>query len=51
VHLTRYSLSFCGWKDRQKVANELKAIYGAESAEMAAKAISARIRFLPVGTE
>jgi len=40
VHLTRYSLSFCGWKDRQKVANELKAIYGAESAEMAAKRLA-----------
>ena len=37
VHLTRYSLSFCGWKERQKVANELKAIYGAETAEMGAK--------------
>jgi len=37
VHLTRYSLSFCSWKDRQKVANELKAIYGAETAEMGAK--------------
>lgn len=36
VHLTRYSLSFCGWKDRQKVANELKTIYRAETAETAA---------------
>lgn len=37
VHLTRYSLSFCGWKDRQKVANELKTIYRAETAETAAQ--------------
>ena len=37
VHLTRYSLSFCGWKDRQAVARELKAIYRAETAEVAAK--------------
>lgn len=35
VHLTRYSLSFCGWKERQAVARELKTIYRAESAEMA----------------
>lgn len=36
VHLTRYSLSFCGWKDRQKVAAALKAIYRAETAQAAA---------------
>lgn len=35
VHLTRYSLSFCGWKERQAVARELKNIYRAETAEMA----------------
>ncbi len=37
VHLTRYSLSFCGWKERQAVAKELKNIYRAENAEMALK--------------
>jgi len=26
VHLSRYCLSFCGWKERQAVARELKAI-------------------------
>ena len=35
VHLTRYSLAFCGWKDRQALARELKAIYRAETAEVA----------------
>ena len=35
VHLTRYSLSFCGWKERQAVARELKNVYRAESAEIA----------------
>jgi len=27
VHLSRYCLSFCGWKERQAVARELKAIF------------------------
>ena len=27
VHLSRYCLSFCGWKERQTVARELKTIY------------------------
>jgi transposase-like protein len=36
VHLTRFSLSLCGWKDRAKVAAELRAIYRAETAEAAA---------------
>lgn len=40
VHLTRHSLSFCGWKDRQKVAAELKAIYRAENADAAAKRLA-----------
>lgn len=35
VHLTRYSLSFCGWKERRAVARELKNVYRAESAPMA----------------
>lgn len=37
VHLIRHNLSFCGWKDRQKVATELKSIYRAENAEVAAR--------------
>jgi transposase-like protein len=37
VHLIRNSLSFCGWKQRQAVARELKGIYSAETAELAAK--------------
>src|ERR1700746_238590 len=37
VHLIRNSLSFCNWKQRQPVARELKGIYNAESAEVAAK--------------
>jgi transposase-like protein len=35
VHLTRYSLSFCGWKERQAVARELRNVYRAESAAVA----------------
>jgi putative transposase len=37
VHLIRNSLSFCSWKDRKPVAAELKKIYSAETAELAAK--------------
>jgi putative transposase len=37
VHLIRNSLSFCNWKQRQPVARELKHIYEAETAELAAK--------------
>jgi len=33
VHLTRFSLAYCSWQDRSKVAAELKNIYRAESAE------------------
>ena len=40
VHLSRYCLSFCGWKERQALARELKAIYRAETAEVAAKRLS-----------
>ena len=36
VHLIRNSLSFCNWKQRQPVARELKQIYEAETAELAA---------------
>ena len=35
VHLLRYCLSFCGWKDRKAVAEQLKAIYSAPSVEAA----------------
>ena len=37
VHLIRNSLSFCNWKQYQPVARELKEIYAAETAELAAK--------------
>ena len=40
VHLIRHSLSFCGWKERQKVATELKAVYRAENAEAAAQRLA-----------
>jgi putative transposase len=33
VHLTRFSLAYCGWQDRKAVAGELKNIYRAASAE------------------
>lgn len=35
VHLVRYSLNFCSYKDRKTVAKDLKAIYRAETVEMA----------------
>jgi putative transposase len=35
VHLVRYGLSFCSWKDRKAVASELKKIYRAENAQVA----------------
>jgi transposase-like protein len=35
VHLTRHSLDFVTWKDRKAVAAEIKAIYRAETAELA----------------
>lgn len=35
VHLTRFSLAYCSWQDRPKVAAELKKIYRAETSEMA----------------
>jgi len=37
VHLIRNSLCFCNWKERKPVATELKKIYSAETAELAAK--------------
>ena len=33
-HLVRYSLSFWSWKDRQKLANVIKAIYRAQTQEV-----------------
>jgi putative transposase len=41
VHLVRYSLSYCNWKDRSKVANELKEIYRAVNAEQARQRLEA----------
>jgi putative transposase len=35
VHLVRYGLSFCSWKERKAVAAELKKIYRAENAQAA----------------
>jgi transposase-like protein len=35
VHLTRYSLGFCNWKDRAAVARELKGVYRARNPEEA----------------
>ncbi len=40
VHLIRHSLSFCGWKERKKVATELKTVYQAETAEAADRRLS-----------
>ena len=39
VHLTRFSLAYCGWQDRAKVAGELKTIYRAASAEEGARCL------------
>jgi putative transposase len=39
VHLIRNSLSFCNGKQRRPVALELKRIYNAETAELAAKGL------------
>lgn len=33
VHLTRFSLAYCSWQDRKKVAGQLKNIYRAVNAE------------------
>lgn len=40
VHLTRFSLAYCSWQDRAKVAAELKNIYRAETVEMALAAVA-----------
>lgn len=41
VHLTRASLRWVNWKDRKKVAAELRAIYGAPTEQAAADALDA----------
>jgi transposase-like protein len=41
VHLTRFSLAYCSWQDRKQVANELKAIYRAASADEAERRLEA----------
>lgn len=33
VHLVRHSLNFCAWKDRKKVAADLRRIYNAPTAD------------------
>jgi transposase-like protein len=40
VHLTRFSLAYCSWQDRAKVAAALKNIYRAASAEEAAQRLA-----------
>ena len=41
VHLTRFSLAYCGWQDRKAVAGALKEIYRAASAEEVARLLEA----------
>lgn len=41
VHLVRHSLNYVSWKDRKAMAADLKAIYGAVSAEQAAQQLDA----------
>ena len=41
VHLVRHSLNFCAWKDRKAVAVDLRAIYGAVTANQAAAQLDA----------
>lgn len=40
-HLGRHSLNFCSWKDRKAVAADLRRIYGAATADMAAAELDA----------
>ena len=35
VHMVRYSMKFVPWTDKKAVAADLKAIYGADTLEMA----------------
>jgi putative transposase len=41
VHLVRHSLNFCSWKDRKAVAADLRAIYAAATADLAADELNA----------
>lgn len=41
VHLVRHSLNFCSWKDRKVVAADLRRIYQAATAELAADELDA----------
>jgi len=41
VHLVRYSLSYCNWRERKIVAHELKGIYRAVNAEQARQRLEA----------
>jgi len=41
MHLVRHSLNFCSWKDRKGVAADLRRIYGATTADMAAAELDA----------
>ena len=41
VHLVRYGLNYCNWKDKRIVAGELKGIYGAVNAEQARQRLEA----------
>lgn len=40
VHLTRFSLAYCSWRDRKKVAGQLKGIYQAVNAAEALERLS-----------
>ena len=48
VHLSRYCLSFCGWKERQALARELKAIYPGRNRGGGRQAAQ-RVRSRPLG--
>ncbi len=41
VHLARHSLNFCSWKDRKVVAADLRRIYEAATADLAAEELDA----------
>ena len=41
VHLIRYSMQFASWKERKAIAQALKPIYQAETAELAAERLEA----------
>ncbi len=41
VHLVRHSLNFCSWKDRKAVAADLRKIYQAQTAAIAAEQLDA----------